>query len=226
MKIRHLLLLVAGTSFSAIPMHAQIVNGGFETPAPPPHGFTNFLSGSTLINGWSVVGPEVSIVSNTYTSFGIDFPAQSGSAWLDLTGDLSNRAEGVQQTFTTVPGTTYNVTFWVGNVVNPGGPYGTTSTVNMTVNGSPAFSATNSGGAGTSTQFWQQFTTSFTASGTSTTLAFLNGDPASDNTNGLDNVVVTAGGNGTPSTVPEPSTLAMLATGLIGLVPLVRRRVR
>lgn len=223
MKIRHLLLLVAATSFSATPVLGQIVNGGFETPATPAGTFTLYNAGSTLLNGWSVVGGQVATVSTTFTQNGISFPAQSGSAWLDLTGFNANHVEGVQQTLATVPGTTYTVTFWVGNVVNPGGIFGTTSTVNMTVNGSPVFTAMNSGGSGTATQFWQQFTASFTATGTSTTLGFLNGDPANDNTNGLDNISVAAGGG---STVPEPSTLAMLATGLIGLVPLGRRRLR
>jgi len=98
-----------------------ITNGSFETPVVPVGGFTNYLSGSTLITGWTVVGPEASIVNGSYVSLGELFPAKDGVQWLDLTGDLSKAVEGVQQTVTTTPGTSYTLSFWVGNVFQPGG---------------------------------------------------------------------------------------------------------
>jgi hypothetical protein len=53
------------------------------------------------------------------------------------------------------------------------------------------------------------FTTSFTASGSTTTIDFLNGDPGTDNTNGLDNVSINA-----TSAVPEPGSVALLGSAL------------
>ena len=185
----------------------DIVNGSFETPLVPVGGFSNFISGSTGITGWTVVGPEASIVSTNYASLGFTFPAEDGKQWLDLTGDLSNRVEGVEQTFATTPDTTYSVSYFVGNQVNPGGPWGTTSTVDVLVDGALIQTATNSMGAGGTIQVWEQFTTSFLATSSSTTLEFLNEDPLSDNSNGLDNVVVTPG---SVVSAPEPSTLLLL----------------
>ena len=49
---------------------------------------------------------------------------------------------------------------------------------------------------------WEQFTTSFVASGATTLVTFLNGDGLTDNSNGLDNVVLTDLG---PVPVPAPS---------------------
>lgn len=218
-------LLASALCFAAATAQGQLItNGGFETPAPPLGGFTSFGTGTTF-TGWDVVGVPgaVSIVSGSFTSFGFSFPGQSGAAWLDLTGNVSNHATGVQQAIATTPGTAYDVSFWVGNIVNPGGPYGSTSTVNMLLNGNPFFTASNTGGAGTTSQFWQHFTTTFTATGTSTILAFINGDPVTDNSNGLDNLSVTVA-QGPPSTVPEPSSLALLGTGLLGVMPMFRRR--
>ncbi len=190
----------------------DIVNGSFETPLAPVGGFTNFLGGSTGITGWTVVGPEASIVSGSYASLGFTFPAEDGNQWLDLTGDLSNRVEGVMQTFATTPGTTYSVSYFVGNQVNPGGPWGTTSTVNVLVDGALIQTATNTLGTGGTTQVWEQFSTSFLATSSSTTLEFLNEDPLSDNSNGLDNVVVTPGA---VVSTPEPPTLLLLVLGAV-----------
>lgn len=188
-----------------------LTNGSFETPLVPVGGFSNFNSGSTGITGWTAVGPQVSIVSTAYVSFGLSFPAEDGSQWLDLTGDASNAVEGVEQTVATTAGATYDLSYFVGNQVNPGGPYGTTSTVNVYVGGALVQSAVNSSGAGGTKQVWEQFNTSFVASGSSATIEFLNGDPKTDNTNGLDNVALTLG---TTSPTPEPSTLAMFTLAL------------
>jgi hypothetical protein len=66
---------------------------------------------------------------------------------------------------------------------------------------------------------WENFTTSFVASGATTLVEFLNQDPTTDNSNGLDKVVLT----GAAGAVPEPATLGLLALGLAG-VGLFRRR--
>jgi hypothetical protein len=102
----------------------SIVNGSFEISWVLPGSFTNFITGSTGITGWTVVGPEASIVSGSYASIGFTFPAEDGKQWLDLTGDLTNSVEGVKQTFATTPGAMYNLSYFVGDQVNPGGPWG------------------------------------------------------------------------------------------------------
>jgi Protein of unknown function (DUF642)/PEP-CTERM motif len=197
-----------------------ITNGSFEMPIVPAGGFTNFLSGSTLITGWTVTGPEASIVSGTYApGGGFTFPAQQGSQWLDLTGDVSNTFEGVVQTVGTVPGTNYNLSFWVGNL--SGSIWGITSTVGVKLNGGSVGSETNSTPGSTLT--WEQFTTPFMATGSTTTIEFDNLDPSSDNSNGLDNVDLELAAGPVP--VPEPSSLLLLGSGLFGLAIFVGRRI-
>lgn len=217
MRMRLPIWIVAGfvTSFGSLSLQANLfTNGSFETPVVPVGGFTNFGTGSS-ITGWTVVGPEASVVSGTYASECCVFPAEDGTQWLDLTGDLSNATEGVQQTVATTSGTQYTLSFWVGNVFDPTGAYGVTSTVKVFlggINGTLIDTATNSNMT-RGTQTWQQFTTSFTASGPTTTLDFINADPSTDNTNGLDNVVLNPSG----TTVPEIGTLPLLVIGLLGL---------
>jgi PEP-CTERM motif-containing protein len=63
---------------------------------------------------------------------------------------------------------------------------------------------------------WEQFSLPFTATGLTTTIGFVNLDPSSDNSNGLDNVSLNA--------VPEPTTLLLLGTGFAGLAFRLRRK--
>jgi hypothetical protein len=151
------------------------------------------------------------------------FAAEDGSNWLDLTGDTANNdTEGVAQTVATNIGDNYALTFWVGNVFNPTGIYGTTSTVHVSANGTSLGAFVNSCTTCTTIQTWQSFTTTFKATSASTTLQFLNGDPSNDNDNGLDNVSLADLG---PASVPEPSSPLLLVPALLGLAAYARRRV-
>lgn len=132
---------------------------------------------------------NVDIVSGTFTQNGFSFPAKGGQQWLDLTG-TSNSATGVAQTISTSPGSSHTLSFAIGNVYDPGGIFGVTSTVNVFVNGSLVATDTNSRGNGSTSMVWQTFHVSITAPTASTTIELINGDPSNDTANGLDAVKV------------------------------------
>ena len=113
----------------------------------------------------------------------------------------------MSQTLTTTPGAQYQISFWFASVGdNP-------SDFSATWDGTPLLSLTNPNTGAN----WTQYT--FTATGTGTdTLAFsFRDDPAFM---ALDNVSVSQTG---PS-VPEPSSLLLLGTGVLGLGGIVRRK--
>jgi len=210
--VKMLVAACAALIFSSTAQGNSITNGSFETPVVPPGSFTNFAIGSSGITGWTVIGAgsDVSIVSTTFAQNGVAFEAEDGNQWLDLTGDGSNSAEGIQQTVATSSCTNYDLTFFVGNT-SGGGIFGTTSTVGLDINGSQVSTFTNSNPDLTGLN-WEQFTYGFTATGASTTIGFINLDPPSDNSNGLDNVDLEVGT--TTSPIPEPSTFGLLGFGL------------
>jgi hypothetical protein len=165
-------------------------DGSFESPLVPVGAYSLFATGQSF-GPWLVVGAEGNVgpISTSFSQGGFTLPAEDGAQYMDLTG-TSNSATGVQQTFSTVPGATYDVTFWVGNVYDPGGIGGTSSTVQVFIDGASAFSFTNNAGAGTSTTAWESTGFSFVASSSSTQISFVNGDPPTDTANFLDNITI------------------------------------
>jgi len=161
-------------------------NPSFEYPVVPDGGYQSFNAGDTF-KGWTVVGQagNVAIISEDF-SYCVALPAKRGHQFLDLTG-TSNSATGVQTTVKTNPGSTYAITFYLGNIVG-GGNCGTTSTVDLVIDGVPFASFTNRRNAGE--QAWKRFSTEFTAQNATTAIAFMNGDPPGDTANGLDAVSV------------------------------------
>jgi hypothetical protein len=171
-----------------------IKDGGFEFPL---NSNTNDYHISQPIGKWTVVGSpygDVQILSRASVFDGVKFQAEAGAQLVDLTGGSDQGyATGVGQTVPTHNGTTYELTFWVGNAIFPNDSnYGTTSTVNVMLGSTLLISATNSQGTGLNKIAWQKFTTSFVATGPTTTLSFINGDPPGDVINGLDSVSLVA----------------------------------
>ncbi len=166
-----------------------IIDGNFSIPLVGAGSYTLFSTGETFA-GWRVVGApgNVGVVSGSFQN-AFTFDADGGAQWLDLTG-ASNTETGVAQNVPTSAGTRYTLQFSVGNVYDPGGIFGVRSTVAVSVNGAVVITATNSKGLGSTTQIWETFTVSFTANSNSTTIEFLNKDPSSDTSNGLDSIAL------------------------------------
>jgi hypothetical protein len=182
-------LIIGGHPASA---RANLIgNASFEKPAVAAGGFREFAAGQAFA-GWRVAGAKgrVAVVSGRYRGGGITFNAHAGAQWMDLTGDESNTATGVAQSFASISGREYHLTFWVGNVYDPGGIFGVSSTVKVYVNGVRKMTATNSLHPAAHKQAWKKFTLTIRAASGRTTISFINGDPRTDNSNGLDGVQV------------------------------------
>jgi hypothetical protein len=167
-----------------------IKNGSFETPATRPGTYDLFTTGKDM-GGWTVVGADgnVAPISTTFVANGYSVPAQDGAQSVDMTG-VSDTPTGVAQTIATTPGTTYCLSFWIGNVSNPGGPFGTSSAILVRIDGKDVTTTTNDGGAETRTASWRRFGVPFTAASAATKLELINADPKGDTSNLLDNVTV------------------------------------
>jgi len=172
-----------------------IKNRSFEWPVVKPGTYRLFNTGRTFSH-WQVVGDSgsVTLVSGTFTQNGFSFPAKAGVQWLDLTGN-SQTTTGVAQTVATTPGAAYTLTFFVGNIYDPHGSFGVSSTVNVWVDGQQVYRATNSRGKGKTSMVWQKFTTTIVTTNSPTTIAFINGDPPNDSANGLDQITLVPQGD-------------------------------
>jgi hypothetical protein len=225
-------LMFLGGSSSVVWAASLVADGSFESPIVPVGSYVDYSVGQTFggsgSSDWSVVGPggAVSVISGAFmqaSQFGagplLNFVAQDGQQWMDLAGSNSNLPNGVQQTIATTNGQTYQLSFWVGNVYDPAGYFGVSTTINLFLNGLPFMTAINTSSTNPN-QYWQNFTGTFVATGP-TTLKFINGDPITDYVAGLDNIDVSP-----IAAVPLPATLPLFASGLggFGLMGWWRRR--
>jgi hypothetical protein len=169
-------------------------SGTFGRPQPPPGSFVVIDSGERY-GGWKTVGAagNVTYVKTDYVHRGFQFVAPPKStAWANLAG-TSQTATGIAHApLPTVPGTQYKITFMVGNLVDPAGVYGTSSTVSVYENSHLVGTVTNSAGAGSTSETWQSYTLSFKAARPWTTIAFINGDPPGDGNCGVGDIDVAA----------------------------------
>ena len=166
--------------------------GDFLQPVPYPGTFA--LVGSGVRYGvWRVIGEpgNVAFVGSGYNHRGFTFNAlKAGEPWVNLAGISRSNTGLAHGVVPTVVGQSYVLTFAVGNVVDPSGFYGTSSTVKVCENSTYLGSYTNSGGAGTKTLNWQNFAVTFTATDPYTVIALVNGDGPNDWLCGVDNILL------------------------------------
>lgn len=165
---------------------ASVSNGSFETgpTVTNPPGFLPISAPSSSITGWTVSAGQIDYIGGYWA-------ASSGSRSIDLTGS-NNSAGAISQTLTTIPGSTYTVTFDMAG--NPAGP---PAVKTMTVSATGAASAvyTFDTTAKTLTNMgWTSKTYSFLASANSTVLTFTSNNlgfygPAIDSVVISDNIV-------------------------------------
>jgi hypothetical protein len=188
-----------------------VLNGDFENSTPLQSGVQVMGTGDIAdLTNWKVIGTVcgancVLILNTTYSEGSnvgtLLFQAQSGNQSLDLTGGGNTSDGGIEQAISTAIGTTYQLTFYVGNMDNRASFYAQSSSVEVKLNGASQGLFTNN--LNTNGQVnWALETLNFTATSTTTTIDFINATTG-DNYAGLDNVAVNA-----VSSVPEPSTLA------------------
>jgi hypothetical protein len=211
---RHLLLAVVLITHSVTSANANlIVNGSFETPLVPVGGFTTFPAGSMAIPGWTVVGIDVSVISESFMQSGITFQSQHGDQWLDAAAfNTNSMLSGVTQDIATTANGQYEISFYVGSATD--GVFFFPATIDLSINGGPRTSYTNPT-APNNMLNWRQFTVPFTAAGAVTNITLYNGGQPNNFLSALDNVSVVA--------IPEPCSVLLALIGLLSLARLSRR---
>ena len=220
----HILALAAAALAVATPALSAnlIVNGGFEDPAIPAGTFAA-LGGGGSIPGWDILGVDTALVNSSYAEANITFQARSGQAFMDLSGvGNSGPTSGIAQDVATLVGQIYTLSFWVGNADGSGNAnYLLPSTVNLSIDGGGLVSFTN-GATTTGLNNWRRFSATFTATGTTTNIAFLNGTDLGDSQTGLDDVSLVEG----TTAVPEPSAWMLMISGFAILGGMARQKRR
>jgi hypothetical protein len=208
-------LLILGLLLLPLSAANLIQNPGFEAPVVGVP-FVTFAA-SNFIPGWTWAGPGSGLIVRTdYTENGFwRFPAAAGQNALDLTGSGWTGNNVVYQDVPTTIGQQYLLSFYLGNQDNNLGPYIADSTMEVLMNGSIFLNPSYGFNGGNSVR-WLQFSGYYTATQTTTRIAFRNVTSSNDWFLGLDEVTFEA--------VPEPATTLPLAVAAALAITAQRRR--
>lgn len=188
-----------------------VANCSFENPGPTTGPNYAFL---TTLPNWSVTaGRKFERWSNGFNGF----TSKDGVAHLELDSDLGNTS--IWQYLATTVGQQYTVTFSAAHR-SLNGQY---SQLEVLVGGhnpsNSIFTTPQITDAAPGQYQWVTYQTSFIASSNSSKIIFRGIGPSNTYGDHIDNISVV-------STVPEPSTYALMTAGLLGLGVAARRRRR
>jgi hypothetical protein len=207
-----------------------LVNGGFEDPVqgPPNYASFNLPAGNTTITGWTIVQGNVDLTTSANYGPGVNTLDPSSKQDVDLIGDSngSNRIfGGIQQSFATVAGQTYRLTFDYSHnsgTASPSGAY--VATVTVADGHSASNLLSNSVSQNNGTAIWQAFSEDFTATSDTSVLTFIDTQGGFNAGIYLDDVSVDPVN---VSATPLPAALPLFASGLgaLGVFGWRRKRV-
>ena len=230
--MKKILLLLSITALALVRNASadQLTNGGFEVPVqgPPDYAAFNIPSGpysSTYITGWTVVQGNVDLTTDANYGPGDNYLDSSSLQDVDLIGDDRGSGGvfgGIAQTFTTVVGQQYQLTFDYSHnpgTLSPSGFYTAQVTVADASNPSSTVLSTQVSQANGPSP-WVPFSQTFTANSTSMTLSFIDTQGAFNAGVYLDDVSVRP----VSASVPDSgSTWSMMLLGVLGLGFLAHR---
>jgi choice-of-anchor C domain-containing protein len=220
--MNRIVLALAAFGFAPVVLAAPFQNGSFENGSPValPACFAILPSGSTNITGWTVILGDIDWVA---PACGIQSQT-NGIASLDLVGDQA--VGGIQQTFDTVPGQTYQVAFdlngnfGAGPVVKP---------LTVSVAGVVQNYTFNTAGEtlANAASLWTTKTFTFVADGPTATIAFVS-DTTGQGVNAgaiIDNVRIALAGGATAAVPLDWAqwAAALLILGAAGAMQARRR---
>src|SRR5438067_1410988 len=220
--MRYFAAALFGLTFCGSVSCAPFQNGSVGLGGSPCNTF-NIPAGSTVITGWTVSIGNIDWEGAPVSACG--WQASNGNNSLDLVGTAG--IGGIQQTFDTVPGTTYQVSF------DMAGNYGAPPVIKplaVTINGVTTNFTFDTTGRSFNNMGWTTHTLTFVAATTSSTINFVSDVTASGGTlnagAALDNVQIAPAAAGVSTPVPLSWTHwgAALLIALVALGALARRR--
>ena len=206
-----IIALAALSALSATASAANLIkDGSFESPSVTQA--ANSWSLHSTLPGWSVGSVDGGAFGGLEVRNNVAGTAQNGSNFIELDG---NENDFISQTFSTVKGQSYQLTFWY---ADRAGVAANSLGFEAEVESGKTHIDVNKGAFGDNGAGWHEQVIDFVAGGKHTTFTLSGAGTSDSYGTSFDNF------SAMTAAVPEPASLGLFAAGLAMLGAVARRR--